>query len=144
MSKFRTTKQSTQQLKRLLNENNQIEIFLLSSRSIQRFSSQRSEVKFAFVRKSNGLKSEESSSLKESFVESSKNSSKMFSRSSKKMTRFGNAIIVQIRTNKIELKNYFHKIKTIEFFKYSCEIRRQTMHHTLLKCSKHDDFRKKM
>jgi hypothetical protein len=62
----------------------------------------------------------------------------------KKMTRSKNAIIVQIRTNKIELKNYFHKIKTIEFSRCSCEVRRQTMHHTLLKSSKFDDLRKKM
>jgi hypothetical protein len=62
----------------------------------------------------------------------------------KKMTRFESAIIVQTRTNKIELRDYLHKIKTIEFSRCSCEIRRQTMHHTLLKCSKFDDLRKKM
>jgi hypothetical protein len=62
----------------------------------------------------------------------------------KKMTRFENAIIVQTRTNKIELKDYLHKIKTTEYSKCSCEARKQTMHHTLLQCSKFDDFRKKM
>jgi hypothetical protein len=62
----------------------------------------------------------------------------------KKMTRFESVIIVQTRTKKIELRNYFHKIKTIEFSKCSCEVRRQTMHHTLLKCSKFDDLREKM
>jgi hypothetical protein len=61
----------------------------------------------------------------------------------KKMTWFESAIIVQIWTNKIELKNYLHKIKTIKFFKCSCEIRKQTIHHTLLKCSKFDELRKK-
>jgi hypothetical protein len=62
----------------------------------------------------------------------------------KRMTRFENVIIVQIRTNKIELKNYLHKIKTIEFSRCLCEALKQTLHHTLLKCSKFDDFRKKM
>jgi hypothetical protein len=62
----------------------------------------------------------------------------------KKMTRFESAVIVQIRTNKIELRDYLHKIKMTEFSRCSCEARRQTMHHTLLKCSKFDDLRKKM
>jgi hypothetical protein len=62
----------------------------------------------------------------------------------KKMTRSRNAIIVQVRTNKIELKNYFHQIKTIESSRCLCKVRRQTMHHTLLKCSKFDDLREKM
>jgi hypothetical protein len=62
----------------------------------------------------------------------------------KKITRFENAIIVQIWTNKIELKNYFHKIKTIESLKCSCEAWKQTMHHTLLKCSKFDELREKI
>jgi hypothetical protein len=62
----------------------------------------------------------------------------------KRMTRFESAVIVQIRTNKIELRDYLHKIETIEFSRCSCEARRQTMHHTLLKCSKFDDLRKKM
>jgi hypothetical protein len=62
----------------------------------------------------------------------------------KKMTRLENAVIVQIRTNKIELKNYLHKIKTIESSRCFCEVRRQMMHHTLLKCSKFDDLWKKM
>ncbi len=62
----------------------------------------------------------------------------------KRMTRFENAIIVQIRTDKIELRNYLHKIEAIEFSRCSCEVRRQTMHHTLLKCSKFDDLREKM
>ncbi len=62
----------------------------------------------------------------------------------KKMTRFESAVIVQIRTNKIELRDYLYKIKAIEFWRCSCEVKRQTMHHTLLKCSKFDDLRKKM
>jgi hypothetical protein len=62
----------------------------------------------------------------------------------KKMTRLESAVIVQTRTDKIELRDYLHKIKTIESSRCSCEIRRQTMHHTLLKCSKFDDLRKKM
>jgi hypothetical protein len=62
----------------------------------------------------------------------------------KKMTRFESVVIVQTRTNKIELKNYFHKIETTEFSRCSCDARRQTMHHTLLKCSKFDDLRKKI
>jgi hypothetical protein len=62
----------------------------------------------------------------------------------KKMTRFESAVIVQTRTDKIELRDYLHKIKTTEFSRCSCEVRRQTMHHTLLKCSKFDDLRKKM
>jgi hypothetical protein len=41
-------------------------------------------MKFAFAQKLNELKLEESSSLKESFIESSKSSSRMFSRNSKK------------------------------------------------------------
>jgi hypothetical protein len=62
----------------------------------------------------------------------------------KRMTRFESSVIVQTRTNKIELRNYLHKIETIEFSRCFCEARRQTMHHTLLKCSKFDDLRKKM
>ncbi len=62
----------------------------------------------------------------------------------KKMTRFENAIIVQIRTDKIELKNYLHKINAIESSRCSCEARKQTMYHTLLKCSKFDELRGKM
>jgi hypothetical protein len=62
----------------------------------------------------------------------------------KRMTRLESAIIVQIRTNKIELRDYFHKIETIEFSRCSCEVRRQTIYHTLLKCSKFDELRKKM
>jgi hypothetical protein len=41
-------------------------------------------MKFEFARKSNELRLEESSSLKESFIESSRNSSRMFSKSSRK------------------------------------------------------------
>jgi hypothetical protein len=62
----------------------------------------------------------------------------------KKMTCLESAILIQTRTDKIELRNYFHKIKTTESSKCSCKARKQTMHHTLLKCSKFDDFRKKM
>ncbi len=62
----------------------------------------------------------------------------------KKMTRFKNAVIVQTRTEKIELRNYLYRIKMIEFSKCLCEARKQTMHHTLLKCLKFDDLRKKM
>jgi hypothetical protein len=62
----------------------------------------------------------------------------------KKITRSKNAIIVQIRTNKIKLINYLHKIKMIKSSRCSCEVRKQMMHHTLLKCSKFDDLRKKM
>jgi hypothetical protein len=62
----------------------------------------------------------------------------------KRMTRFESAVIVQTRTNKIELRDYLHKIETTEFSRCSCDARRQTMHHTLLKCSKFDDLRKKM
>jgi hypothetical protein len=62
----------------------------------------------------------------------------------KRMTRLESSVIVQIRTNKIELRDYLHKIETIEFSRCLCEVRRQTMHHTLLKCSKFDDLRKKM
>ncbi len=62
----------------------------------------------------------------------------------KRMTRSKNAIIVQARTDKIELRDYFHKIRAIEFSRCSCKARRRTMHHTLLKCSKFDDLREKM
>ncbi len=62
----------------------------------------------------------------------------------KRMTRFESAVIIQTRTNKIKLRDYFHKIKAAEFSKCSCEARKQTMHHTMLKCSKLDDLRKKM
>jgi hypothetical protein len=60
------------------------------------------------------------------------------------MTRFESSVIIQTRTNKIELRDYLHKIETIEFSRCFCEARKQTMHHTSLKCSKFDDFRKKM
>ncbi len=60
------------------------------------------------------------------------------------MTRLENAVIVQTRINKIELRDYLHKIKVIEILKYSCEARKQMMHHTLLKCSKFDELREKM
>jgi hypothetical protein len=62
----------------------------------------------------------------------------------KKMTRLESAVIIQTRTDKIELRNYLHKIKMTKFSRCSCEARRQTMHHTLLKCSKFDDLREKM
>jgi hypothetical protein len=62
----------------------------------------------------------------------------------KRMTRFESAVIVQTRTNKIELRDYLHKIKATESSRCSCKVQRQTMHHTLLKCSKFDDLRKKM
>ncbi len=62
----------------------------------------------------------------------------------KRMTRFESSVIVQTRTDKIELRDYLHKIKAIEFSRCSCEARKQTMHHTLLKCSKFDDLREKM
>ncbi len=62
----------------------------------------------------------------------------------KRMTRFESSVIVQTRTDKIELKDYLHKIEAIESSKCSCEARKQTMHHTLLKCSKFDDLRKRM
>jgi hypothetical protein len=41
-------------------------------------------MKFAFARKLNELRFEESSSLKKSFIESSRSSSRMFSKNSKK------------------------------------------------------------
>ncbi len=62
----------------------------------------------------------------------------------KRMTRFESAVIVQTRIKKIELRNYLHKIKTIEFSRCSCDARKPTMHYTLLKCSKFDDLRRKM
>jgi hypothetical protein len=42
------------------------------------------------------------------------------------------------------LRNYLHKIKMIKILRCTCETWRQTMHHTLLKCSKFDEFREKM
>jgi hypothetical protein len=57
---------------------------LIFSLSIRRYSSQRSKMKFAFARKLNELRFEESSSLKKSFIESSRSSSRMFSKNSKK------------------------------------------------------------
>jgi hypothetical protein len=50
----------------------------------KRYSFQRSKMKFTFAQKLIKLKFEESSSLNESFIESSRNSSRMFSKNSKK------------------------------------------------------------
>ena len=61
----------------------------------------------------------------------------------KQMTRSKNSMIVQIKTNKIKLKNYFFKIDVANFPKYPCEAKKQTMQHTLLECFKFDDFKKK-
>ena len=62
----------------------------------------------------------------------------------KHMTRFESSVIIQVKTEKIELRNYLHRIKIEESSQCSCEYRRQTILHTLLKCLKFDEFRKKM
>ena len=60
------------------------------------------------------------------------------------LNRFENAMIVQIRTKKIDFKNYLYKINFSSLSTCSCEYKKQTIHHTLLKCSRFNEFRKKM
>ena len=62
----------------------------------------------------------------------------------KYMTRFESSVIIQVKTKKIELRDYLHRIKIEESFQCSCEYKRQTILHTLLKCLKFDEFKKKM
>ena len=62
----------------------------------------------------------------------------------KHMTRFESSVIIQIKTKKIELRDYLHRIKIEKSFQCSCEYRKQTILHTLLKCFKFDELKKKM
>ena len=62
----------------------------------------------------------------------------------KQMIRSKNSIIVQIKTDKIELKNYFFKINVANSSKCSCETKKQTIQHTLFECFEFDNFKKKM
>lgn len=62
----------------------------------------------------------------------------------KRIMRPESAVIVQARTSNIEIRDYLHKIQTIEFSRCSCEQKRQTVYHTPLKCSKSDELREKM
>ena len=60
------------------------------------------------------------------------------------MTRLESSVIIQVRTEKIKLRNYLHRIKIEKSFQRSCEYKTQTILHTLLKCSKFDELKKKM
>ena len=60
----------------------------------------------------------------------------------KQIIRLKNSMIVQIKTNKIKLKNYFFKINVANFSKCSCETKKQTMQHTLFECFEFDDLKK--
>ena len=60
------------------------------------------------------------------------------------MTRFESSVIIQIKTEKIELQNYLHRIKIKKLFQCLCEYKKQTILHTLLKCFKFDEFKEKM
>ena len=62
----------------------------------------------------------------------------------KHMTRFENSVIIQIKTEKIELRDYLHRIEIEKSFQCSCEYRKQTILHTLLKCLRFDELRKEM
>jgi hypothetical protein len=62
----------------------------------------------------------------------------------KRITRPESAVIVQARTGKIGLRDYVHKIGAAESPRCPCGARRQTMHHTLLKCPEFDELRKGM
>lgn len=59
------------------------------------------------------------------------------------ITRSKNSMIIQIRTKKIDFKNYLHKINAIFSFICFCEYKKQTIHHTLLKCSEFEKLKKK-
>ena len=73
-----------------------------------------------------------------------KKSIKNVLRKFKHMTRLESSVIIQVRTEKIELRDYLHRIKIEESSQCSCEYRKQTILHTLLKCLKFDEFKKKM
>ena len=73
-----------------------------------------------------------------------KKSIKNVFRKFKHMTRFESSVIIQIKTKKIELRNYLHRIKIKKSFQCLCEYRKQTILHTLLKCLRFDEFREKM
>ena len=73
-----------------------------------------------------------------------KKSIKNVLRKFKHMTRLESSVIIQVRTEKIELRNYLHRIEVEESSQCSCEYRRQTILHTLLKCLKFDELREEM
>lgn len=62
----------------------------------------------------------------------------------KTMTRSKNSIIVQVRTNKIDLRNYLFKIKIVDSSTCFCGHRKQTVQHTLFECFGFEKLRKKM
>ena len=51
-------------------------------------------------------------------------------------------MIVQIKTKKIKLKNYFFKIEIADFSKCSCETKKQTMQYTLFECFEFNNLKK--
>jgi hypothetical protein len=69
---------------------------------------------------------------------------KQILRKFKLMTRFESVIIVQIRTEKIDLRDYLYKIDVANSSNCLCDSSRQTMQHTLLKYSRFDEFKEKM
>ena len=60
------------------------------------------------------------------------------------MTRFESSVIIQVKTEKIELRDYLHRIEIKESFQCLCEYKKQTILHTLLKCFEFDKFKEKM
>ena len=73
-----------------------------------------------------------------------KKSIKNVLRKFKHMTRFESSVIIQVRTEKIELRDYLHRIEIEESSQCSCEYRRQTILHTLLKCLRFDELKEEM
>ena len=58
------------------------------------------------------------------------------------MFKIKNSIIIQIRIEKIDFKNYLHHIKIESSLKCFCETAKQMIKHTLLNCFKYDAVQK--
>ena len=62
----------------------------------------------------------------------------------KHMIQFESSVIIQVKTEKIKLRDYLHRIKIKKSFQCLYEYKKQTILHTLLKCLKFDEFREEM
>lgn len=54
------------------------------------------------------------------------------------------SILIQLRTGKIGLGAYLHKINRRESARCSCDLGNQTVKHVLLECAELNDLRHKM
>ena len=62
----------------------------------------------------------------------------------KNMFKIKNSVIIQIRIEKIDFKNYLHHIEIKSSFKYFCKTAKQMIKHTLLNYFKHDVVQRKL